>query len=50
MKRIYQKDLVARALSESRYREMLKRLPVNLFLTEYEAGEFLHEPEKGLMN
>lgn len=47
MKRIYQKELVTEALAKSKYRTMLERLPVELFLTEYEAGEFLPPPEKG---
>ena len=41
MKRIYEKGRIEKALAQSRYREMLERLPVELFLIEYEAGEFL---------
>lgn len=44
MKRIYQKDRIEKALAQSKYRELLERLPVELFLTEYEEGEFLPPP------
>ena len=46
MKRIFEKNRIEKALAESKYREMLERLPVELFLTEYEVGEFLPPPDK----
>lgn len=45
MKKSYQKDLVARAISKSRYRQMLESLPVHLFVIEYEAGELVSSPD-----
>lgn len=41
MKRIFDKEKVADAVSKSIYRDMLENLPVEVFLTEYEKGEFL---------
>lgn len=46
MKRIYEKDRIGKALAQSKYREMLERLPVELFLIEYETGEFLPPPDR----
>ncbi len=46
MKRIFEKDRIEKALAQSKYQEMLERLPVELFLIEYEVGEFLPLPEK----
>lgn len=45
MKKTYQKDLVARAISQSRYRQMLEALPVHLFVIEYEPGEIVSSPD-----
>ena len=47
MRRIFNSDRVDTALSQSKYRNMLKRLPVELYLTEYETGEFLPPREDG---
>lgn len=47
MKRIFDKDKIEKAVSGSRYRDILGRLPVDFFLTEYEAGEFLPTSEEG---
>ena len=47
MKRIYQKERIASAIAKSRYREILERLPVKLFLTEYEKGEILPPSKEG---
>ena len=47
MKRIFNGDRIDAALSQSKYRNMLKRLPVELYLTEYETGEFLPPREDG---
>ena len=46
MKKVFQKDRIEKALAQSKYREMLERLPVELFLMEYEAGEFLPPPDR----
>ena len=41
MKKIYQKEPIARTLERSRHRRLLERLPVELFLTQYDAGELI---------
>ena len=46
MKRIHREKRVNEALSKSRYRGILESLPVKLFLTEYEVGEYLPPPEE----
>ena len=46
MKRIFDKEKVADAVSKSIYRDMLENLPVEVFLTEYEKGEFLTSGER----
>lgn len=46
MKKIFQPERVAAAVSQSKYREMLEGLPVKLFLAEYDAGEFVSTPER----
>jgi len=46
MKRIFQEDRIRKALAQSKYREMLEHLPVELFLIEYEVGELLPPSDK----
>ena len=46
MKKIFQPEKVAAAVSRSKYREMLEGLPVELFLAAYSVGEFVSTPER----
>lgn len=46
MKRIFDKDKIDEALSQNKYRDILGKLPIELFLTEYEEGEFLPTSEE----
>lgn len=46
MKKIYNKERVAEAVSKSVYHELLENLPIDLFLIEYEKGEFLTSGER----
>lgn len=41
MKKIYQKERISRAVARSCHRNLLERLPVELFLTEYDEGELI---------
>ena len=46
MKKIFDKEKGADAVSRSIYREMLEALPVEVFLVEYEKGEFLTKAKR----
>ena len=45
MRKISDPKKTAAAVSQSKYREMLESLPAELFLTEYESGEFVSTPD-----
>lgn len=46
MKKIFQSEAIAAAVSQSKYRDMISGLPVDLFLAEYDVGEFVSTPER----
>ncbi len=46
MKKIFDKEKVADAVNRSIYREKLEALPVEVFLVEYEKGEFLTSAQR----
>ena len=48
MRKNYHSDAIKRALSKSRYKEWLERLPVSFFLAEYEVGELLYSTDEDL--
>ena len=47
MKKIFDPERIREAIEQSRYRNILRKLPVRLFLLEYEAGEFVSAPDRG---
>ena len=47
MRKISDPKKIAAAVSQSKYREMLESLPAELFLTEYESGEYVPVRWKG---
>ena len=44
MKKIYDKKRIQEAISLCKYKDLLERLPAELFLTEYEPGELISAP------
>lgn len=46
MKKIYRTEQIAAAVAQSKYRDMLERLPVQPFLVRYGTGEFVSVPDQ----